>query len=271
MKEQEIKQAVRDSYARIAAESGSCCGSASWCDASAETRSKTVGYSDEDLAGVPEGANLGLGCGNPVAISSLAEGETVLDLGSGGGIDCFLAAAKVGPSGRVIGVDMTPQMIDKARENAAGSPHDNVEFRLGELEHLPVADGEVDVVISNCVINLVPDKAQVFAEAFRALAPGGRLSVSDIVLLAPWPEGLEKTVAAYAGCLAGAVLKDDYLSAIEDAGFEQIEVTGEVSVAGMLEDAFSSGIAETLDLSRDVLAKAAASMESMQVVAVKPA
>jgi len=176
---------------------------------------------------VPDGANLGLGCGNPVALASLKEGDIVLDLGSGAGFDCFLAAARVGSSGKVIGVDMTPEMVEKARQNAVQGSYANVEFRLGEIESLPVANEAVDVVISNCVINLSSDKPKVFREAFRALKPGGRLMVSDMVLLQELPEVIRKSVEAYVGCIAGALMKKDYLDAIETAGFTQIEVLGE--------------------------------------------
>ncbi len=188
----------------------SCCGSGSI--STAREISKNIGYSDADIDAVPEGANLGLGCGNPVALASLKEGETVLDLGSGAGFDSFLAAERVGTEGKVIGVDMTPDMLDKARENARKGNYKNVEFRLGEIENLPVADNAVDVIISNCVINLAPDKKRVFDEAFRVLKPGGRLMVSDIVLTKELPAALKNSIEAYVGCVAGASKKDDYLS-----------------------------------------------------------
>jgi len=192
-----------------------------------QTVSKAIGYTDEELASAPEGANLGLGCGNPTALASLVEGETVLDLGSGAGFDCFLAAQKVGDTGKVIGVDMTPEMIEKARKNAQMSNCANVEFRLGEIENLPVADNSVDVIISNCVINLSPDKERVFRDAFRVLKPGGRLMVSDIVLLKALPDFIRESVAAYVGCIAGAMLKDDYLAAIGKAGFQDVKILEE--------------------------------------------
>ena len=160
-----------------------------------------IGYSEEEMTAVPEGANLGLGCGNPTAMASLKEGETVLDLGAGAGFDCFLAAGKVGPEGRVIGIDMTPEMLEKARENAQKGNFSNVEFRLGEIENLPVADGIIDIIISNCVINLVPDKDRVFSEAFRVLKPGGRIMVSDIVLTKELPDFIKNNMAAYVGCI----------------------------------------------------------------------
>lgn len=179
---------------------------------------------------VPEGANLGLGCGNPVAIASLKEGEVVLDLGSGAGFDCFLAANAVGSKGKVIGIDMTPEMLAMARENARKGGYENVEFRLGEIENLPVANSSIDVVISNCVINLSPEKKRVFAEAFRVLKPGGRVMVSDIVLLKTLPEEVRNSIEAYVSCIAGAALKDEYIGAMKLAGFKDIEIMGETPV-----------------------------------------
>ena len=229
MKEEKIKKLVRNRYAKVAKTNGSCCASnVSCCSAPTnEQVSKMIGYSQEEMSAVPEGANLGLGCGNPTALASLKEGERVLDLGSGAGFDCFLAAKKVGKQGKVIGVDMTPEMVDKARANAKKGKYSNVEFRLGEIENLPVADNSVDVIISNCVINLAPNKKRVFEEAFRVLAPKGRLMVSDIVLLNELPESIQKNVEAYAGCISGAVLKDKYLELIRKAGFQEIKVIDE--------------------------------------------
>ena len=232
MKDDEIKQAVRERYAQIAVKESSCCAPSNTCCGTTDQAtdiSKKIGYRDEELDSVPEGANLGLGCGNPTALASLKEGETVLDLGSGAGFDCFLAANKVGQKGKVIGVDMTSEMIDKARENARKSGYPNVEFRLGEIENLPVADSSVDAIISNCVINLSPDKGRVFKEAYRALKPGGRVMVSDIVLLQELPESIKNSVEAYVGCVAGASRKEDYLATVAAAGFQEVEVVSEVS------------------------------------------
>ena len=181
------------------------------------------------MESVPQGANLGLGCGNPVAIAKLQDGETVLDLGSGAGFDCFLASKKVGLAGKIIGVDMTPDMVDKARKNSLNGPYDNVEFRLGEIEHLPIGNNSIDVVISNCVINLSPDKPAVFREVYRVLKQGGRFMVSDIVLLEELPAELKKSVSAYVGCLSGAVLKDKYVAAIKSAGFENVMIEDKLS------------------------------------------
>lgn len=225
MESEEKKREVREAYGAVARLESSCCEPSCCCR---PLISEKLGYAESDLEAVPEGADLGLGCGNPTAFASLREGETVLDLGSGPGLDCFLAARKVGPSGRVIGVDMTPEMIGKARVNAEKGGFENVEFRLGEIERLPVADASVDVVISNCVINLVPDKARAFTEAFRVLKPGGRLMVSDIVLMRSLPEWLLASKAAYSSCVSGAELRDRYLSCIEDTGFEAITVVKEI-------------------------------------------
>ena len=200
-----------------------------------------VGYSAEELQAIPEEARMGLGCGNPTALASMKEGEVVLDLGAGGGIDCFLAAVAVGETGRVIGVDMTPEMLHRARENARNGGYDKVEFRLGEIENLPLADSTVDAVISNCVVNLSPDKARVFKEAYRVLKPGGRVMVSDIVLTRELPEDIRNSLAAYAGCVAGASLKEDYLATIAKAGFENVEIVSEQSYgSGDMESAILS-------------------------------
>jgi len=227
----DIKTQVKKGYAKIATQNTSCCCSGSCCGGTSQTKgiSKVVGYSDDEMNAVPEGSNLGLGCGNPVAIASLKDGAVVLDLGSGAGFDAFLASPRVGKTGRVIGVDMTPEMIEKARANAKKGNYTNVEFRLGEIEKLPVEDNSVDVIISNCVINLSPDKQSVFKEAFRVLRPGGRLMVSDLVLLKDLPDSIKKSVEAYVGCLAGAIKKDKYLGFIKEAGFEDIKIVSESS------------------------------------------
>jgi arsenite methyltransferase len=230
MKEIDMKKLIRADYADIAKKGDSCCSYDPSCCSSTNAKeaiSKQIGYSEEDMQAVPEGANLGLGCGNPIALASLKEGETVLDLGSGAGFDCFLAAQKVGKNGKVIGVDMTPEMIEKARENKQKGDYDNVEFRLGEIESLPVADNDVDVVISNCVINLSPDKKSAFKEAFRVLKPGGRLMVSDIVLLKELPTFILNSVSAYVGYISGAMMKNEYLATIKSAGFEDVKIVEE--------------------------------------------
>jgi len=221
----EIRQAVRQQYGSIA-ESGGCgCGPACCTStADADTLSRAVGYSADETALAPEGANMGLGCGNPQAIANLKAGETVLDLGSGGGFDCFLAARQVGDTGHVIGVDMTPVMISKARTNAEKSGYRNVEFRLGEIENLPVADGTVDVIISNCVINLSPDKPRVFTEAYRVLKPGGRLAISDVVAFAALPEEMRQDMALFTGCMAGASLVAEVEEMLKATGFQQIRI-----------------------------------------------
>ena len=230
MDKEEIKKVVREGYGKIAEQDSSCCSPGKSCCGgtdSAQDISRRIGYTEEELKAVPEGANLGLGCGNPIALASLREGEVVLDLGSGAGFDCFLAANQVGKTGKVIGVDMTAEMLDRARENARKGNFDNVEFRLGEIENLPVGDNQVDIIISNCVINLSPNKKRVFQEAFRALRPGGRLMVSDIVLLKELPEEIKNSVTAYVGCVAGAITKKEYLEAIQAAGFEETKIQGE--------------------------------------------
>jgi len=230
MDDTRIKEMVRARYGGIAASSdASCCTlSASSCcspDAASHDKARRIGYSEAELAAVPEGTNLGLGCGNPLAIAAMQPGEVVVDLGSGAGFDCFLAARQVGDAGHVIGVDMTHQMLNKARENADRIGTGNVEFRLGELEHLPIADNTADVVISNCVINLVPDKEQVFREAFRVLKPGGRLAVSDIVNTAPLPAELQFDPALLCGCVAGAAPAGHIGGWLASAGFVDVRVT----------------------------------------------
>jgi len=276
MKQEEVKKVVREGYAKVAKGYGFCCGPSSSCCGAAPTAedvSRRVGYTDEEMAAVPEGANLGLGCGNPIALASLKPGETVLDLGSGAGFDCFIAAKQVGSKGRVIGVDMTPEMLDKARENARKVGAANVEFRLGEIENLPVADNSVDAVISNCVINLAPDKRRVFGEAFRALKPGGRLMVSDLVLLAELPKVVQDSVAAYVGCLAGASMKADYLKAIELAGFKDVQVKSEdpFPVELMQNDPTAQAVVKDLKVPRAEVERIAGTVVSVKVSARKPA
>ena len=243
---EEIRQAVRKSYGKVARGNTissitgletSCCGqsgtstrkasAASCCDSpeiNSQQLSALMGYSKEDIESAPEGANMGLGCGNPVTLASLKPGETVLDLGSGGGFDCFLAAKQVGKNGKVIGVDMTPDMVSKARMNAEKIGTKTVEFRLGEIEHLPVANNSVDIIMSNCVINLSPDKRKVYGDAFRVLKPGGRLAISDIVATAPLPDEIKQDLALLSACVGGAATIDDTVKMLEKAGFEDIEI-----------------------------------------------
>lgn len=237
----DIKRLVRENYGEIARLNveGRREGIVARSDPGA------IGYDESALESVPEGANMGLGCGNPTAIADLKPGETVLDLGSGGGFDCFLAANAVGPGGRVIGVDMTQEMIAAARANAERGGYANVEFRLGEIEALPVDSNSVDVIISNCVINLVPDKAAAFSEAFRVLKPGGRLHVSDIVLGGEAPPEILGSVAAYVNCVAGAVSREEYLGTMAEAGFADITVEREQDAASLLNGCCSTDDGES--------------------------
>ena len=275
MRKKEIKKVVRESYAKIARKQSSCCTPVSSCCGGtrlAEDISTKVGYSEAELKAVPEGADLGLGCGNPVALASLRAGETVLDLGSGAGFDCFLAANKVGNGGKVIGVDMTPEMVEKARENARKGNYRNVEFRLGEIENLPVADKFVNVVISNCVINLSPDKERVFKEAFRTLKPGGRLMVSDIVLLKEHPDFIKNSIEAYIGCISGAVMKTEYIETIKAAGFQDVRIIDETSfpIECMANDPTAKAIVELLKIPPEKVREFASSVVSVTVHGVKP-
>ena len=224
MKEKEIKEVVKGRYAQIAKQDQESCCSSCGCGVSPLVQAAAVGYLREDLADIPEETVIGLGCGNPTAIAELKTGEVVLDLGSGAGVDVFLAANKVGPTGRAIGVDMTKEMVDKAEGIAGDYGYHNVEFRLGEIERLPVGDESVDVIISNCVINLSPDKSKVFQEAYRALKPKGKLVVSDIVSERALPDEIKDDPDAWAGCIAGALEQQEYLEKMEQAGFEDIEV-----------------------------------------------
>ncbi len=277
MSDEGVRRTVRERYGQRAKAGTSCCATSQSCCGSQDSASQAIGYSEEQLNTIPGGADLGLGCGNPTALASLEEGETVLDLGSGAGIDCFLAAQAVGPSGRVIGVDMTAEMIDRARENARVNGVENVEFRLGEIEHLPVADGSADVVISNCVVNLSPDKPQVFRDAFRALKPGGRMFLSDIVLLKELPNEIRESIEAYVGCVAGASMKADYLAAIEAAGFQDVEVLKEVSADSAFSGSSEAKILvdgqevdpESLGLDREKVHQLAGTISSITVKAVK--
>ncbi len=275
MKEEEVRKTVREGYARIAEQGSSCCAPASSCCGGTDLGqniSRDIGYTQEELDAVPEGSNLGLGCGNPVALASLREGDTVLDLGSGAGFDCFLAANQVGEQGRVIGVDMTPEMLEKARESARRDGYENVEFRLGEIENIPVADNSVDVVISNCVINLSPDKRRVFTEAFRALKPGGRLMVSDIVLLKELPAFIANSIEGYIGCVSGALMRDEYLGGIKAAGFQDVKTIDETRFPFelMANDPTVAAVIETEGISPEQIEEVSGSVISIKVHAAKP-
>lgn len=271
---EKIKKVVREGYAKIAKQESSCCSPVSSCCRSTDLAgdiSKNIGYSEEELKAVPEGANLGLGCGNPLALASLKEGETVLDLGSGAGFDCFLAADRAGEKGRVIGVDMTHEMLEKARENARKGNYENVEFRLGEIENLPAADNSVDIIISNCAINLSPDKERVFAEAFRVLKPGGRLMVSDMVLLKELPDFIKNSIEAYIGCLSGALMKNEYLRLIKKAGFKDVKIIdeGTFPINFIGNDPTAKAIIKNLNLTSGDLNEIANSVVSIKVFGMK--
>ena len=271
----QIRKTVRAGYATIASKQlGSCCGSSQCCGQIAPTRlAEFLGYNSEDLASLPKAANMGLSCGNPLALASLKEGQTVLDLGSGGGFDVFQAGKKVKARGRVIGVDMTPEMIDLARKNInfyrEQSGLDNVEFRLGEIEHLPVQDASVDVVLSNCVINLSPDKPQVWLEVFRVLKPGGKVFVSDIALLKPLPANIRELASALVGCVAGAVLVEETRGFLEKAGFSSILLTPNPGYVQNMQDCNNSLYQQIVDAlpNRGELAEY---LVSLSIEAVKP-
>ncbi len=274
MSDKNIKKAVREGYAKVVA-GGSCCpGPITNCcgqEDLVKEISSSIGYSKDDMDKVPEGSNLGLGCGNPIALASIKKGEIVLDLGSGAGFDCFLAADRVGPEGEVIGVDMTPEMLEKARENAEKDNVSNIEFRLGEIENLPVADGVVDIIISNCVINLSTDKGKVFSEAFRVLKPGGRIMVSDIVLTRELPDMIRKNVSAYVGCISGAVIKEDYLGAVSKAGFTDVKILDETNfpINYIVSDDTAVIIKNDLNLDKDEVKDLEESVLSIKVSAFK--
>ena len=264
-----IHRIVRERYGQIAREGtpvpeSTCCGS---CPAEVAPR---LGYTDTDIAAVPEGANLGVGCGAPLGHAALRSGETVLDLGSGAGFDAFLAAREVGDAGRVIGIDMTPEMLDRARRNAVAGGYRNVEFREGRIEALPVADESADLVISNCVINLVPDKAAVYREVARVLRPGGRVVVSDVVLDAPLPEAVAGSVAALTGCVAGAALRADYLRTIAEAGLGDIEVVDEKSFGEMALTMVPESLRTTIESAGVDVPAVARTVRSITVRAWKP-
>ena len=271
MEKKNVRKVVREGYAKIAKQGDHCCGPTHSCCGSpdsVEDISKKLGYSEEEFKSVPEGSNLGLGCGNPVALASLKEGETVLDLGAGADVVKLHQHVKV----KIIGVDMTPEMVEKARENAEKSGTDNVEFRLGEIENLPVADKSVDAVISNCVINLAPDKRRVFIEAYRVLKPGGRLMISDIVLLDELPEEIRNSIEAYVGCVSGAVLKDEYLKAIEEAGFQDVKIMDEASFPSdnVINDPTAKEFIEKFNIPVEKVEEVVSSIQSVNVFGIKP-
>lgn len=274
-KVKDIKKIVREGYAKIAKQNGSCCSTSSCCGNGnlAQTISKSIGYSEEEMKAVPENANLGLGCGNPVALASLKNGDAVLDLGSGAGFDAFLAAQRVGKAGRVIGVDMTAEMIEKATANAKKGGYSNVEFRLGEIEKLPVEDNSIDVVISNCVINLSPEKQKVFSEAFRVLKPRGSLMVSDLVLTKELPSIIRESVEAYVGCLAGASKKEEYIQSIQKAGFKDIRIISQSNypIDAMANDITAQVVKNNPEITWEDIKNTEEAVTSIKVSATKPA
>ncbi len=264
------KKLVRDNYSKIAQQSSSCCCSSGCCgNGNANKISKQVGYSDNDIQSVPSGANLGLGCGNPLAFAEIKQGDIVLDLGSGSGFDCFLASKKVGETGKVIGVDMTPEMIKRANVIAEVENYKNIEFRLGEIEALPIEDSSVDLIISNCVINLSPDKKQVFAEISRVLKNNGKVMISDIVLLKPLPESILKSSEAYTSCIAGAILKDEYIELMKHAGLANVQIIEETVYSS---DCFideelqeSLGKKENNDIGQSIVSIKISAMKSAEI------
>lgn len=274
MRKNEIKKLVKAQYGKIAQQKSSCCGTTQSCcgTVNAADITKNIGYSGRELQAVPKQANLGLGCGNPLAFAMIKKGQTVLDLGSGAGLDSFLAAKKVGKKGKVIGVDMTREMIAKARANARKNGYKNVEFRLGEIENLPVVDNVIDLIISNCVINLSPDKNKVFNEAFRVLKPGGQLMVSDIVLEQELPVQIRKSAVAYVGCVAGAMLKKKYLETIKKAGFKNIKIIDQTGypIDFIVNDTDRQQVIKKMSITTDRVKKYANSVVSVKVSAVKP-
>jgi len=267
--DEKIVQSVKEQYAKIVDNSGSCGSGAVACGCGSEQVAAEIGYDQDDLNTVPEGANLGLGCGAPINHLQLQPGETVLDLGSGAGFDAFLAAPRVGASGKVIGVDMTPEMIARAQANAVKAGHTHVEFRQGRLEELPVEENSVDAVTSNCVINLVPDKGKVFAEVARVLRPGGRMVISDIVLDGILPESVRQDLLAYVGCLAGAMQREDYFAAIEEAGLSDIEVMKDVDYLGALDKAQPEEVAAFIERTGAKLEELRGKVHSITLRAVK--
>ena len=269
MSDTDLKATVRSAYGRIALDAAACCDD-DGCGA--DEASARIGYSQAELASLPDGANLGLGCGNPVALASLREGDVVLDLGSGAGIDCFLAAQAVGPAGRVIGVDMTPEMLDRANANAAAGGYANVEFRRGDLESLPVDDNSVDLVISNCVINLVPDRTQVYREALRVLKPGGRVSVSDTIQTVALPDALLNTEVAKAGCISAVVTKEAYVASLSEAGFAEVRIDSETPYPPDLgfEERLIEGLRDEQGVPEEAVRAAARSLVSIMLTAIKP-
>ena len=269
-RDEEIHQLVRDRYAEFARQGGAPAPAAGCCGPAPEEVAERIGYSKADVGAAPAGANLGLGCGAPLSAAALRPGETVLDLGSGAGFDAFLAAREVGASGHVIGVDMTPEMLERARRNAAAGGYRNVEFRAGRIEALPVEDASVDVVISNCVINLVPDKAAVYHEVARVLRPGGRMVISDVVLNEPLPAVIATDVAALTGCVAGAELRHEYLATVAAAGLADIEVVsdrgfGAVALTMVPETMLQQAKAAGIDVER-----VAETVRSLTIRARKP-